>query len=131
MGVIILTKKVSSHNKSKVKVEILGEEYMIQGKESEEYIKNIAYFVNEHMSEIEEEVPNMPRNRIIILGVMNLADKLCKVQEMNEKVKEDNNKLESSFKKLLSQNNKLKDKYSELKDEYEEFLDLVEKGELG
>lgn len=125
-----MSKKNSSHNKSEVKVEILGEEYLIKGDASEDYIKNIACFVNDHMEEIANKTNSIPRNRIIILGVMNLADKLCKVQEMNEKAKEDNNKLENSFKKLLSENNNLKEKYKVLKEEYEEFLELVEKGEL-
>jgi len=121
----------NSSNKSEVKVEILGKEYKIKGNESPEYIKNIASFVNEHMKEIQEYAPSLSTNRIIILGVLNLADKLYKVQEMNGKLKEDNNKLESSFKKILSENNKLKEQNRTLKEEYEEFLDLIEKGELG
>jgi cell division protein ZapA len=120
----------NSSNKSEVKVEILGEEYKIKGDESPEYIKSIALFVDEHMKEIQEYAPSISRNRIIILGVMNLADKLYKVQEMNGKLKEDNTKLENSFKQILSENNKLKEQYMALKEEYEEFLDLIEKGEL-
>lgn len=127
---MILTKENFS-NKSEVKVEILGEGYTIKGNESTDYIKNIANFVDEHMKEIEQYASSISRNRIIILGSMNLADKLYKVQEVNENLKEDNNKLENSFKKILSENNKLKEKYRELKEEYEEFLDLVEKGDLG
>lgn len=127
----MILNKENSSNKSEVKVQILGEEYTIRGNESPDYIRSIATFVDEHMKEIEEYAPSISRNRIIILGSMNLADKLCKVQEVNENLKEDNNKLENSFKKILSENNKLKEKYRELKEEYEEFLDLVEKGDLG
>ncbi|TDX46798.1 cell division protein ZapA [Orenia marismortui] len=122
--------KENSYNKSEVKVEILGEEYIIKGKESSEYIMSIANFVDEHMKEIQENITSISRNRVIILGAMNFADKLCQVQEKNESLKEDNHKLESSFKKILSENNKLKEKYRELKEEYEEFLELVEKGDF-
>ncbi|WP_027340198.1 cell division protein ZapA [Halonatronum saccharophilum] len=123
--------KKNSQDKSQVKVEILGEEYNIKADESSEYIINIAAFVDEHMQEIKENAPSTPRNRVILLGAMNLADKLYKVQKENEKVMDDNKKLENSSKKLISENNRLKKKYQEIKDDYDEFLELIEKGELG
>ncbi|MCK8818106.1 cell division protein ZapA [Natroniella sulfidigena] len=117
-------------NKAKAKVEILGEEYVIKGNESAEYISNLASFVDEHMQEIKEVNNSIPRNRIMVLGAMNLANKLYKVQDAYKKLEKEYTKTRNNYEEVLAEYRELKENYQKIQEEYNDFLALVEKGEL-
>lgn len=119
--------------KEKAKVKILGEYYTIKSDQSEKYINNIAAFIDQHLSEIKSNSSAMPRNRLFLLGLMNLADDLYtmqdKIQSLNQKIsnlENKNKKLNNENTKLSEQYEKLKKEYQEMEDEYNQFLDLVE-----
>ncbi|AGB41971.1 hypothetical protein Halha_2077 [Halobacteroides halobius DSM 5150] len=102
-----------SGNKAEVKVQILGEEYIIKGDKSSEYINNIASFLDDHLHKVKEYNSAISRFRIMILGAMNLTDKLHSVQSDYEELKEDYNQL--------------KEEYKNLRDEYNILSEIVEK----
>ncbi|MFO7818994.1 MAG: cell division protein ZapA [Halanaerobacter sp.] len=117
----------------KAKVKILGEYYTMKSDQSEEYINNIAAFIDQHLSEIKANTSAMPRNRLFLLGLMNLADDLYSMQDKIQKLKGRVNKLETENKELKEEKTelseryqKLKRKYNEVEDEYNQFLDLIE-----
>ena len=126
-------KKEHNNCNGKAKVQILGEYYMIKSDGSEEYINNIASFVDHHLSKIKSNSCAMPRNRLFLLGLMNLADDLYDKQDKThmlekkvEELKNKNRKLKNNNNKLTEKNKKLERDYEELEEEYNEFLDLVE-----
>lgn len=129
MEVIILNED-KSNNKSNVRVEILNREYVIRGNEEADYILDIASFADRHLREIKDVNTSISNHRIMVLGVMNLADKLCKIQEKYETLKEEHNKIKTNHTEIFTDYNALKKKYQELEEEYNEFLDLVEEGGL-
>jgi cell division protein ZapA len=141
--VIIVDKKQSSNKNKKnccvkAKVNILGEQYMMKSDKSEEYINNIASFVDYHLSEIKDNSSAMPRNRLFLLGLMNLADDLYTIQNQHQQLEEkfadinkENKKLKTKNDRLAEKYEKLKEKHKDLQEEYNQFLDLVdEKGGL-
>ncbi|MGM0369812.1 MAG: cell division protein ZapA [Bacillota bacterium] len=135
-------KQSSNKNKKnrivKAKVDILGEQYMMKSDKSEAYINNIASFVDYHLTEIKDNSSAMPRNRLFLLGLMNLADDLYTIQNDHQQLEEefaDVNKEKEDLKrkndKLAEKYEELKEKHKELQEEYNQFLDLVdEKGGL-
>lgn len=63
-----------------VKVEIAGEEHLIRGNASEEYILQLGKIVNEKVKAIQQKSPNLTRHRMAILAAINLADELQRVK---------------------------------------------------
>ena len=117
-------------DKAKAKIEILGKEYIIKGDEPADYIVDLGNFVNKHLQKVEVNNPSVSKNRIMILGFMNLADNLCKTQEMYEKKEDEYNKIQEDYQNMVRKYNKLREDYVELENEYNEFLELVEEGGL-
>ena len=122
----------------KAKVKILGEYYTIKSDQPEDYINNIAAFIDQHLSEIKSNTSAMPRNRLFLLGLMNLADDLYGMQDKIQNLKKEIKNMKEKNKELKEQKSDLNDKYQklnreykEMEDEYNQFLDLIdEKGGL-
>ncbi len=78
-----------------IEVSILGQRYILKGKDSPEYMKTIAGFVDSKMREILKESPNMPPLKAAILACLNISDELFKLKQrervvidyINEKAK--------------------------------------------
>jgi cell division protein ZapA len=69
------------HEKTRVTVDIYGEEYVIKGYASPEYIKGIAAYVDKKMRLIAQRNPQLPVTKIAVLAALNIADELSKLQE--------------------------------------------------
>ncbi|NLP44891.1 MAG: cell division protein ZapA [Peptococcaceae bacterium] len=65
----------------KVSVQIFGEEHVIRGKGSAEYIKSLAADVDKRMNEIALKFPRLAAHHVAILAALNLADELAKLKE--------------------------------------------------
>lgn len=72
------------NTKTSAEVIILGESLKVVGQSSPDYIKNVAKFVNQKLSELVMSYPKMSRNKVVILGVMNIADELFKLKKQME-----------------------------------------------
>jgi cell division protein ZapA len=69
-----------------VRVHILGEEHIVRGQASEEYIKALAASVNERMVEVQKSNPLLPRYRVAILVALNLLNELEKLRAEHEEL---------------------------------------------
>ncbi len=89
--------------KNKVTVRIAGNEYVISGVESPEYIQKIALFVDRKVLEITRKNHLLSTSMASVLTSINMADEMFR---LNETLKNNENELAD-----------LKRKYQELKEE--------------
>lgn len=62
-----------------VRVQIFGEEHILKGQASKEYIENLASLVDSRLEEVQKINPLLPRHRVAILVAINLANELEKL----------------------------------------------------
>jgi len=67
--------------KVSVEVSILGQKYILKGEGSQEYLKELANFVDSRIKEILKDAPNMPPLKAAILASINISDELFKLKE--------------------------------------------------
>jgi len=70
----------------RVTARIMGEDYTIRGRASEEHILRIARFVDERMLQIAEAYPKLGTSRVAVLAAINMADELLKIREQYEQL---------------------------------------------
>ena len=62
-------------DKKLVKVRIFAQEYPIRASSNEDYIKEVAAYVDQKMNEVQRSVPSsMNASKIAILAAMNILD---------------------------------------------------------
>jgi len=66
---------------NRVTVEIFGEDYVVKGDESPEYIQMLASYVDRRMKMVQKRNASLSTTRIAVLTALNLADELNKLQE--------------------------------------------------
>lgn len=91
---------MSENNKTnKVEVEIYGKEYTLRGQESEEYIKDIADYVDKKMICMSRNSGRLNTGTISVLTAVNIADEYFKLQnsigEIKEQLKQRTTELEN------------------------------------
>jgi cell division protein ZapA len=67
--------------KSRVHVKIYGEEYTMRGPSSPDYMKRVAYYVDEKMKLIGQANNRLGINKIAVLTAINLTDELFRVRQ--------------------------------------------------
>jgi len=72
-----------------IRVRILGQEYPIRANADEEYIREVAAFLNERMTAIHSAEPTRPLSKIAILTALNLAHELFDLKRRNEQMLDD------------------------------------------
>jgi cell division protein ZapA len=65
-------------------VYILGQKYTIKGDASEEYIREIASFVDKKLKEVHNSIPNITPVKASILAALDIADELFKLRSEQE-----------------------------------------------
>ena len=70
--------------KNVVQVEIFGQSYTIRGEANQEYIMEVAAYVDRKMREITERVPVASLSKVAILASLNIADELFKERARRE-----------------------------------------------
>jgi cell division protein ZapA len=82
-------------------VYILGQKYTIKGDEPEEYIRELASFVDKKLKEVYNIAPNITPVKASILAALDIADELFKMKtqqdEMTKHIEEKATKLASLF----------------------------------
>lgn len=82
-------------------VYILGQKYTIKGDEPEEYIRELASFVDKKLKEVYNTAPNITPVKASILAALDIADELFKMKtqqdEMTKHIEEKAAKLASLF----------------------------------
>jgi cell division protein ZapA len=61
-------------------VYILGQKYTIKGDEPEEYIRDLASFVDKKLKEVYNSSPNITPVKASILAALDIADELFKMK---------------------------------------------------
>ncbi len=82
-----------------VEINILGQTYKIKGDASEEYIREVAQYVEGKIKEVLEKSPGMAPLKAAILAAMNIADELKKTSLEHEAIAKD---IESKAEQLFS-----------------------------
>lgn len=70
-----------AQQEQKVTVQIFGEQHVIRGKGSEEYIRGLASEVDRRMREISLKFPRLAAHQVAILVALNLTDELARLKE--------------------------------------------------
>ena len=65
---------------SRVKVQILNDEYIIRGNADTRHIEKVAQFVDLQMKEIALKDPTLSPKKIAVLAAVNIADEFFKLQ---------------------------------------------------
>ena len=64
--------------KPSIEVEILGQRYTISGEGEENYVKELARYVDGRMREIAKNSVNIPSTKLALLAAINITDELFK-----------------------------------------------------
>lgn len=75
-----------NREEQKVSVQIFGELYVIRGKGSEEYIKNLANDVDKRIREIALKFPRLAAHQVATLVALNLTEELAMLKEEQKTV---------------------------------------------
>ncbi|OGW24699.1 MAG: hypothetical protein A2X59_09550 [Nitrospirae bacterium GWC2_42_7] len=67
-----------------IEVTILGQKYTVKGDATEEYMKELAVFVDGKLREVYNASPNITPLKAAILASLNIADELRKLQDSQE-----------------------------------------------
>ncbi len=67
--------------KSRAVVQIFGEEYIVKGDATPEYMKMLANYIDKKMKQIASRHPQLNVTKIAVLTALNIADELSKLQE--------------------------------------------------
>lgn len=71
---------------SRVTVSILGEDYVISGGESKEYMKAIALIVDQRLQDMIRTHPKVPISKVAILTALNFADECHRLKSQHEEL---------------------------------------------
>lgn len=84
-----------------VEVYILGQKYNVKGDAPEEYIRKLAFYVDEKLKEVHSSIPNITPVKASILAALNIADELFKMkndqEEMTKLIEDKAEKLTALF----------------------------------
>lgn len=64
--------------RKKTTVRIDGHDYTLAGEESEEYMHEVAIYVDRKMSEIHKQFKHLSTSMVAVLSAINIADELLK-----------------------------------------------------
>ncbi len=67
--------------KTKTVVTLAGQEFKLNCDDSEEYIQNLAKYVNKAIVNIQREYPGLSTGNCVLLASLNMADELYKLRE--------------------------------------------------
>ncbi|MCF8001152.1 MAG: cell division protein ZapA [Halanaerobiales bacterium] len=93
---------------NKVNISILEEELVVKGEVSEDYVKDLAEYINNVGREIQETYPRLPRRTLLGLTMVNIADEYFKTKSKLQDLKKENKELKELRDKLIKDNNSLK-----------------------
>ena len=78
--------------KTRVTLNIAGQDFRLAGGESEEYMRRLAGDINSRIDEIQKQYPQMSTTRCTLLAMLNMADELSKLRadygELDKKITE-------------------------------------------
>ena len=85
-------------------VKILGQRYKVRSDEGEEYINDLAKYVNDQIGEVQKTTKTVATHNLAILAAMNIADNLFKAEERENQIKKEVRERVRRILKLIRQN---------------------------
>jgi cell division protein ZapA len=73
------------NRKKSVRVNILGQDYLIKGDAEEAYIREVAAYLDQKMRTVAEGMPARSHAKVAVLAALNIADELFKEREESER----------------------------------------------
>lgn len=64
-----------------VEIQIMGQKFVVRSESDEDYVKHVATFVNERISEILSKTKSVASLNVALLAAMNIADEFFKYKE--------------------------------------------------
>ena len=101
----------------KITVNINGVDYNLKGKESEEYLRDIASYVDERIKEVLGKNPMLSISQASVLAAVNIADGLYKSDDQIRKLASIKKNMENERATLFKTIEELKSNITRLKDE--------------
>src|SRR5437016_4425160 len=86
-----------------IKVEIYNQIYNIRGGDNNEYVQQLAAYVDEKMREISSNTLTVDSLRVAILAAVNIADELHQLKKQNEEMDNLLGERSGQFSSLLDQ----------------------------
>ncbi len=102
--------------KNKVTVRIAGNEYVISGAESHEYIQKVALFVDRKIMEITRKNHTLSTSMASVLTSVNMADEMFRMSETLNRLEKEHNELKRKHQELREENQQLKADNHKLKE---------------
>jgi cell division protein ZapA len=75
-----------SRREAPMKIEIYNQSYNVQADENEEYLKELAAFVDEKMRSVAEATRTIDSVRVAVLAALNIADELHTVKKRQDAI---------------------------------------------
>ncbi len=75
---------------NRVDVKIFGQDYIISGDKSREYILKVGDYVNDQMNGIAQEAKNLTTSAVAVLAAVNIADELFSAREATAEIEKKN-----------------------------------------
>lgn len=116
------------NNSTRQKVEIYGEKILITSRTSPGYIGRVAQYVNMNLERLGEKFSDLPRNKIFILGLMNMAGEILRLREERGQLRDENQKLKKRNREMEEELEELNSRYRKLKKEFDELYNLLGEG---
>jgi cell division protein ZapA len=69
-----------------VKIEIYNQSYNVQADDNEEYLKELAAFVDEKMRSVAEATRTIDSVRVAVLAALNIADELHSLKKRQDAI---------------------------------------------
>lgn len=83
---------LSRTEKTRIEVEIYGNQYVIVGTESASHIRHVASLVDEKMREIHSKNPSLDTKQLAVLTAINAVNDYVKIKEQLEQLEKEVNK---------------------------------------
>jgi cell division protein ZapA len=64
-------------------VKILGQRYKVRSDEGEDYIQELASFVNDQIADVQKSSKSVATHNVAILAALNIADDLFKLRDQD------------------------------------------------
>lgn len=100
-------KKEDKAAKQKFSVNILGDDLVVSGDISEEYVQKLARYINRMGKEILNTYPRLPRRYLLGLTMINITDEYYKLQNKHQQLKQEYGELKKKLKSLQQDNQEL------------------------
>jgi len=69
-----------------MKIEIYDQTYSVQANENEEYLKELAAYVDSKMRTVAEETRTVDTVKVAVLAALNIADEMFTLRQRQEKI---------------------------------------------